>query len=295
MKHPGEIAVRERTGVYAENLGSAGVGSTMPPVVEQFLARQPFVVVTAERDRAIWTTVLSGEPGFVEALDEATLLIDADLHDVDPLSGAFDDATEIGLIAIEPATRRRVRINGRSHRHHGGLVVHAHQVYGNCPKYIQTRSVEPRTSTMPPEATRGTSLDAAQQEWVRRADTFFIGTSAPGHGMDASHRGGNPGFVSVVGDTITWPDYVGNSMYMTLGNLELDPRAGLLFLDWEGGHTLHVTGRARVDWDPARAARHPGAQRLVDLAVEQVVQVGNALPLSWRLQERSRHNPTLER
>jgi hypothetical protein len=80
-------------------------------------------------------------------------------------------------------------------------------------------------------------------------------------------------------------------MYMTLGNLELDPRAGLLFLDWEQGRSLQVTGRASVDWAPERAARAPGAQRIVDFEVERVVQIDGAVPLRWTPPQYSEFNP----
>lgn len=117
-------------------------------------------------------------------------------------------------------------------------------------------------------------------------------TGRPGLGADASHRGGNPGFVTVTGSrTLTWPDYAGNAMYMTLGNLELEPRCGLLFLGWDDGHALHLTGRARVDWDPERAASVPGAQRLIDFEVDQAIEVSGAIPQRWSFGGYSRFNP----
>jgi uncharacterized protein len=90
---------------------------------------------------------------------------------------------------------------------------------------------------------------------------------------------------------LSWPDYVGNSMYMTLGNLELNPAAGLLLVDWDRGNTLQLTGRAEVDWDPARAATMPGAQRVIDYEIESVIQVDAASPQRWRLISTSPFNP----
>jgi hypothetical protein len=120
-------------------------------------------------------------------------------------------------------------------------------------------------------------LTDEQRGWIAAADTFFVTSHAAGVGVDTSHRGGNPGFVTVTGHRrLSWPDYVGNSMYMTLGNLELDPRCGLLFLDW----------------DPDRVAATPGAQRMVDFEVDQVVQIDEASPLRWSLGTYSRANPS---
>jgi len=118
-------------------------------------------------------------------------------------------------------------------------------------------------------------LDSAQQSRIANADTFFIGTFHPQAGADASHRGGFPGFVRVTaGDQISFPDYPGNTMFNTLGNLRVNPRAGLLFVDFTTGDVLQLTGRARVgddfvvtfDLDEVRETR--GATRLRFVLVE---------------------------
>lgn len=295
MHHPGELSVQHRAGVYANAHGSATVGSGVPAVASQFLLEQRMIVISAEHHDSMWTTVLVGEPGFIKTLDETTFDIHADLPAEDPLFGAFDAPLDIGMIAIEPETRRRMRINGRAHMHEHGLLVHADQVYGNCPKYIQTRRGQ--LVDLPPVTTRatGSRLTGEQLAWVESADTFFVGTGAPGLGADASHRGGNPGFVSGEPERISWPDYFGNSMYMTLGNLELDPRAGLLFIDFENGHSLHLSGTATLDWDEARAAEWPGAQRIVDLAIDHVVQLDHRVALRWELERLSKFNPPTRR
>jgi hypothetical protein len=135
-------------------------------------------------------------------------------------------------------------------------------------------------------------LSAGDRRLVACADTFVIATAGPDGGADASHRGGSPGFVTVHDDAhVSFPDYAGNTMYMTLGNVEANPRAGLLFLDWATGDALQLSGRAAVDWTPERAAAVPGAQRIVDFTVERVVATAGAVPYRWALDERSRFNP----
>jgi predicted pyridoxine 5'-phosphate oxidase superfamily flavin-nucleotide-binding protein len=135
------------------------------------------------------------------------------------------------------------------------------------------------------------ALTVADTRFVAGADTFVIATAAPG-GADASHRGGEPGFVTVHDAAhLSFPDYTGNTMYMTLGNIAANPRAGLLFLEWETGDALQLTGRAAIDWSAERAAATPGAQRVVDFHVEHVIATPAAVPYRWALDERSRFNP----
>lgn len=294
MHHPGEIRVQQRADVFADDWGSAGVDNTIPPIAEDFLSQQRFLVLAANSRGRPWATAVSGPAGFLNTHDDSTIHVHARPDRPDPLADAFTRPRQVGLIAVDPATRRRMRLNGKARSVDSGLVVETDQVYANCPKYIQTRTVA--DAERPARSARyGKLLTHAQQEWVHSSDTMFVATSAPGLGVDASHRGGNPGFVQVRSQkALTWPDYVGNSMYMTLGNLDMDPRAGLLFIDWSDGHTLHLTGRARTDWDPERAAAFPGAQRVIDFEVDEVVQIDHHLPLTWTLEKYSRFNPPLE-
>lgn len=297
-------------------LGSARTRPEIPAVAAEFLGRQRMLLIGATgRDGLLWASALTGPEGFAEAVDERTVVIDAVPGEHDPLAGLNDG--QVGMLAIEPMSRRRMRVNGTVRREGGRMVVRTEQAYANCPKYIQAREVvaeptEPATpapsgpadSPGPPRSSgatgapgflgsadfsSATTFDDGDRAWIEGADTFFVATSAPGLGADLSHRGGNPGFVRVVDDRrLVWPDYIGNSMYMTLGNLELDDGCGLLFLDWEGGDALHLTGRAHVDWDPGNI---PGAQRLVRFEVDKIVRIRGASPLRWRLAEYSRHNP----
>ena len=168
----------------------------------------------------------------------------------DPLK-SFADGIDLGLLVIDLAQRKRLRLNGRAERRGDGFDVVTRQVFGNCPKYIPCARVpdELAAAEEASEPLRRMTLDRSQQEWIRGADTFFIATRHPHAGTTPRARGGNPGFVHVVDDgRLAWPDYSGNRMFQSLGNLESDPRAGLLFLDFERGpRTLQVTGRATVD------------------------------------------------
>lgn len=295
--HDGERAVQQRAGgaATAERL-ERGIRSELPDVAQEFLAglRLIFAGSTAP-DGHVWCSVLSGPAGFVATPDDRTVAIAARPAPHDPLARALDGGpASVGLLGIEPQTRRRMRVNGIAELEPDGLRVSTEQVYSNCPKYIVRRDVagESRQPPARPLAVERAALSPADRRLVARADTFFVATAAADGSADASHRGGSPGFVAVHDDRrLSFPDYAGNSMYMTLGNLAANPRAGLLVLNWETGDTLQISGRATVDWSPERAAAIPGAQRVVDLVVDRVLAVRGAIPLRWMLEERSRFSP----
>ena len=188
-----------------------------------------------------------------------------------------------------------MRVNGDAHTDRQRVCAsRCDQVYANCPKYIQQRRIEHVEPVPVGTARVSAALDRDQRRLIATADTFFVATRSAAGEADASHRGGNPGFVQVLGDrSLRWPDYIGNAMMMTLGNLQPDPAAGLLFVDWATGTTLQVSGRAEVEWDPDRGL--PGAQRLVGFEVDRVVQLDHAGPLMWTAPAPSRFNPPIFR
>lgn len=255
----------------------------------------------------VWASVLTGEPGFLKTPDEQTVSISETPRACDPLSANLRVGGAIGMIAIEFATRRRMRVNGRVESEQGEIVVHTEQVYSNCPKYIQVRSLlaegtdehssrvpHTRQEAQPTEgfahaqALHQEELTNEQRAWIERADTFFIASSHRDGGADASHRGGPPGFVQVENATrLVFADYSGNRMFQTLGNISADPHVGLLFLDFESGNTLQLSGQAHVIWEKERVAAFPGAERLVEFVVEKVIETREALPLRWQLREYS--------
>ncbi|MFD0852627.1 pyridoxamine 5'-phosphate oxidase family protein, partial [Actinomadura adrarensis] len=197
----------------------------------------------------------------------------------------------VGTLVIEPARHRRMRMNGRAEPTSDGLRVTLDQIYSNCPKYIQKRTHRWEPSSVPGTPRRSRELTDDQRKFIAEADTFFIATADRDGNADASHRGGDPGFVQVLSPTVLrWPDYVGNAMFNTLGNLEVNPSAGLLFPDWRTGTTLQLTGIARTDWDPEHAAVIPGAQRLVEFTVTHAIEIPAAAPLRWDEPVLSRFN-----
>ena len=298
--HEGERLIQHQAGVVeaADHVGKI-IRETMPQAVQAFLRVQVFAVSsTTSKEGRVWASLLTGQPGFLRATDERTLEIDGIAPDSDPLWENVRQHPEMGLLVIDFATRRRVRINGTPEVLASGEIrLRVQQTFANCPKHIQRREVIGQGSgslVRQPEKSQ-TSLSEAQKQWIKQADTFFIASFHNGSGADASHRGGNPGFVQVVNPTkLIWPDYNGNSLFQTLGNLAIDNRAGLLFSDWSSGGTLQITGRARIVWDQERVLSYPGAERLVEYEIEQIRETDHAGPLRWRLLDRSPYNPPVK-
>jgi len=230
-------------------------------------------------------------------VDEYTVRIAAGPVNGDPLGGNLQVHTQIGVLVLEPATRRRMRLNGRvAERGRGGIYVRAEQVYSNCRKYIQARTWEYKTGVAEDQVMHAVRREAAlteqQQHLISQADTFFIASHYPESGANASHRGGSPGFVRVLNpNALAWGDYSGNSMFQTLGNIAANPNAGLLFIDFERGNTLQLTGRARIAWNAKRAAEFVGAKRVVEFHIDEVIGIQNATSLRWRFLDYSPFNP----
>lgn len=303
--HEGSLAVQRRLGVreLADHVGRS-IGPGIRPVAAAFLELQPLLVLgAADGEGRVWSSLLTGAPGFVRATGPHAVSVAGGVPDGDPLAAVLirphgapgtsggapvdpvDPGVPVGTIALDPRTRRRMRLNGTARPGARGLTIAAREVFSNCPKYLQQRELLGTGSGRGSGAVRhGERLTAAQAAFVRAADTFFIATVAPGHGADASHRGGNPGFVRVTSPTeLSWPDYRGNAMFLTLGNLEADGRAGLLFLDWTGGTTLQLTGAARTAFD--------AGGRTVRFTVEHVLEREGASPLRWSAPAYSPANP----
>jgi predicted pyridoxine 5'-phosphate oxidase superfamily flavin-nucleotide-binding protein len=212
----------------------------------------------------------------------------------DPLQRCLVPGAAVGLLGIEPHTRRRNRANGFVERvFDAGFVVRVQQSFGNCPKYIHPRKATYVTpnAAQPKRAEQLQQLDAQAHRMILGADTFFIATAYPAgddagetrHGVDVSHRGGPPGFVRIDGDdTLSVPDFVGNSFFNTIGNIALNPRAGLLFIDFESGDLLHLAVDAEILWNESATTASPETTtRRLRFRVRQARRASASLPLLW--------------
>lgn len=292
--HPGEVAIQQRVG----RSSGAVVHRSIPEVAAAFLATRPAVVIAGRgQDGRMWATMLTGRPGFMQAPGPRVMVVHALPRSDDPLAPLVAHGGEVGTILWDH--HGRMRVNGVLHPRADGFAIDAVQVFSNCGRYIAERhplddedEARPASGRPVADPEVGSQLSAEQMGVIRAADTFLIGTSHPDGPADASHRGGDPGFVVVDSPrALHWPDYNGNGMFMTLGNIVLNPSVGLLFPDWATGGLLQVSGRAAIDWDRAAAAPLPGAERVVTFTVDAVQQTRDALPTRWSPARLSRYNP----
>ncbi|KQP12850.1 pyridoxamine 5'-phosphate oxidase family protein [Pseudorhodoferax sp. Leaf267] len=290
--HAGERALQTRAGSreWLAQVGARIMRNEMPEQHRAFFAELPFLVVgTVDAACQPWASLLAGPPGFLRSPDARHLDVAAAPLWGDVLHDTLAQGAPIGLLGIAPHTRRRNRMNGTVHGlRPDGFTVEVGQSFGNCPKYMQPREARYVESLPPsPRLVRADRLDEAGRRIVAQADTFFIATAASGAhaagGVDVSHRGGAPGFVRVQPDgSLLVPDYPGNQFFNTLGNLHLDPRAGLLFVDVETGALLQLAVTAELLWADAASFAATGIERALHLRVRAQRLIEGALPLQWR-------------
>ncbi|MGF7154327.1 FAD-binding oxidoreductase [Novosphingobium gossypii] len=292
--HEGERFIQEKVGV-AERMASVGqrvIRDYMPDQHREFYAKLPFIVLgSVDEAGAPWATFLEGGSGFISSPDATTLRIGATADPTDPAASGIAPGKPIGLLGIEMHTRRRNRMNGVVGEATNGFRIDVDQSFGNCPRYIQLRDFsyarDPGTPYLG-DVEALTALDARARAMIGGADSFFVASYAERDDrrqVDVSHRGGKAGFVRIADDgTLTIPDFDGNLFFNTLGNILLNGKAGLLFVDYASGDVLQMTGTAEVIFDSPEIAAFQGTERLWTFNAETIVRRCGALALRWAMQ-----------
>ena len=121
------------------------------------------------------------------------------------------------------------------------------------------------------QVTLRTAFTEEDRAFIQRCAMVFVATADAQGCPDCSYKGGLPGFVRVLDDrTLAIPDYDGNGMYRSWGNVLANPHVGLLFLDFENPKRLRVNGTAQVSHDDPLLAGFPGAVFMVRIAAERI-------------------------
>lgn len=291
--HQGETFIQEKLGV-AERMDAVGkrvVRDFMPDQHRDFYAQLPFIVLgSVDGNGDAWAGVLEGQAGFMASPTPTTLDIAARPNPGDPVGQGMHDGAALGLLGIELHSRRRNRMNGVVGAGAQSLRVEVEQSFGNCPRYIQQRDFTFARDPAVPfagEVEELPTLDAAARELIAQADAFFVASYADVEGrrqVDVSHRGGNTGFVRVDDSgTLTIPDFNGNLFFSTFGNIVLNGKAGLLFVDFASGDVLQLTGEAEIIFDSPEIAAFQGAERLWTFRAQRIVRRPGGLALRWVL------------
>ena len=269
---------------------------------KDFFPVLPFIIVgSIDAQGDPWTTIIARHPGFVHAIDDRHLALEARPDRSDPAARGMKQGDAIALLGIELPTRRRNRVNGRiESTSPERFTIGVEQAFGNCPQYIQQRSPafarDPDVQTAVP-VVASERLDSDMRHIISTCDTLFVTTYVDRERsyrqVDISHRGGKPGFVRLDDDNVlTIPDFRGNKFFATLGNMLVNPRVGLLFVDFMTGDTLQLTGWGEVILDPEEAKHLPGAERLWRFATTRAIFRHDALPLRTTSKV-SRQSPSL--
>ncbi|REL28896.1 FAD-binding oxidoreductase [Thalassotalea euphylliae] len=270
-----------------ETFGRRVIRDHFPQQHREFYHQLPFLF-TGHSDSSgqVWASILCGEPGFISTPDEYHIQINTKPLPGDPLAESLSTGLKVGFLGIELATRRRNRFSATlNQKSKAGFELTIDQTFGNCPQYIQSRSIKVRAVQPTIAIERFTYFDEATMALIAQADTFFVashsGEAVAGQasGADVSHRGGKPGFVRIDDKkTLTIPDYLGNNHFNTLGNFQVNSAAGLLFIDFERGDVISLTGHAEILWQESDIEHFQGAERAWQFKVTRLVRMKGVLP-----------------
>ncbi len=303
--HAGEQQLQSENGSreMMEKFGRRVIRPFMPDQHRAFFAQLPFVVVGAvDAEGWPWASLFPGAPGFANSPDNRHLDIALNAAQTDPVRSALRPEAPIGLLGIELHSRRRNRMNGRvATLGETKVQLRVDQSFGNCPQYIQHRDItflrDPADSTPAQASRRFTQLDAEARRKIGSADVFFVASAVEARdnptneGVDVSHRGGRPGFVQIDGNSLIIPDFPGNNHFNTFGNFLLNPKAGLVFPDFETGTLLMLTGTTELlSKDAPEIRGFHGADRGWRFTLDHGLWLRDALPFRAKLGAFSPHS-----
>lgn len=281
---------------------------------------------TLDKEGRPWTTIIGGEPTCMRLMGRSIIIVNS-LVDLkyDPVLEIIREAQGqdgengiiIGGLPIDLASRNRVKLSGRliSGRpgleinrlnDHDGfgeaqLVIKVESSLGNCPKYLNKKKIIPALPK-PVMISDSPPLPDTAVRLLAKADMFFISSSTSNdqkRSIGTNHRGGPPGFVRILyndasnGTALVFPEYSGNRLYQTLGNLHLYPRAGLCFPDFDTQDILYVTGITEIVAGKEAASLLPRSNLVVKLTVTAARFVHGSLPFRGLQDELSPYNPSV--
>jgi NAD(P)H-flavin reductase len=319
--HMGEKEIQ--AAMHVEDIDNPTVPQLSPQLSNHLQIAPLISVGTLDKDGRPWTTLLGGETPLSQPLGGGIIGLRT------PVIARYDPVVEalvggeakgevvreegkgrmISGLTIDLQSRKRVKLFGRmiagalSKKDDGEaavvemqVVLKVEQSLGNCPKYLNKKKIEPAISN-PRLVSDSTRLSPQAVELIAKADLFFISSSNQDQDMDTNHRGGPTGFIRVSQDASTtvlyWPEYSGNRLYQTLGNLQINPVAGICIPDFDTGDMLFLTGTTQVLMHEHAAAVLPRSNLCVRLTITAARFVSQALPFRGHRGEPSPYNPPI--
>lgn len=292
--HKGELAIQKMYSASEkmELVGAKMIRDFMPQQHQDFFSKLQFVVLGySDQAGNAWVSLLTNETGVLDIVDDKTLQLNFQPLLGDPLNCLLDQQPTLGLLGIELATRRRNRLSVKVEKQNKqGLLLTLRQSFGNCPQFITPRDFYflASQSLQEPSISPLSCFDLRAIDLIKNCDTFFVSSfitdkhGDASEGADVSHRGGKPGFIRIDSEhQLTIPDYRGNIYFNTFGNFRENGRAGLLFIDFENGHMLSVSGQAEVLWKSDDIHHFEGAQCLWSFRIQQGLWLNNSLNIRW--------------
>lgn len=274
--HAGEAQIQAESGIDTAAY-DLGVDQSFQPELNnsevKFVGKRTFsVAASIDGQSRPWASPLIGAAGELFVVEDLTTVRVAPRRiEGDPLFDNLSARDSMGVLYFNPAIRRRAKSLGKGTvESDGSITYRMHRMFGLCPKYIFKRDHEiadsdTRSGGAPTISAHVNDRDQTQLE---ATDTVFLASRSQAHGTDPTHRGGPPGFITVVDrDTIEMPEFIGNGMFQTLGNLVLDDRIGFMTLDFATGRLLQLTGRGSV-----HAASASGVQtsRVLRIQIDEI-------------------------
>ncbi|PGH35575.1 hypothetical protein GX50_01556 [[Emmonsia] crescens] len=302
----------------------------LSPGAAYLVQKSPLIALgTIDKQGQPWTTVWGGEAGLAGPVSQSIIgirnFVDKSYDPVvETLYGGKSNGEVIkeegegrlmAGLSVDMENRKRVKLMGRmvagnlagleatdpdkkgnepTHAGQAQLVIKIEQSLGNCPKYINRKHITPVVPN-PKLISDSPQLSPGAIELLGEADTLFISTYHE-DSMDTNIRGGPPGFVRVVsndisGAVLAYPEYSGNRLYQTLGNLQMTPLAGYAFPGFETGNVLYLTGKTEILVGSDAAALLPRSNLAVKVTVTSAKYVENGLPFRGQPGQLSPYNP----
>lgn len=330
--HSGEVEMHRLLRVpHSDNPTYPGLA----PQYYNRITNSPLVAFgTLDEQGRPWTTIWGGEAGFCRPVAQGFLGVNAKADAAfDPVlqeifATKVNGSSErqivdeqvvkphggkvMAALSIDLKTRDRVKVAGRfvagavlrrteSNIGELQMAFQVQESLGNCPKYLNKKYITPHSPH--PELVsdgNGLPLPEAAVQLLEKADLFFVSSKHGNGSMDVNHRGGPPGFMRLYRNepgsvTLVYPEYSGNRLYQTLGNLQKDPLAGLVVPDFETGDVLYLTGGTTTLIGDKAAAYLPRTKLAVKIDIEEARFVKDGLAFRGNVIDYSPYNPPVRR